>query len=495
MTFFLAIDQGTTSTRAIIFNELGQPLTLSQHDFQQYYPDDGWVEHDPEEIWQTTLQSCREAIQQAGLKTTDITGIGITNQRETSIVWDKQTGVPIHRAIVWQDRRTASHCDTLKAQGLEPRITEKTGLLLDPYFSATKLMWLLEHVPGARERATRGELLFGTIETFLLWRLTGGQHHYSDITNASRTLLFNIHTEQWDDELLALFHIPPSLLPRIVNNHGDFGSTLPDLLGTAIPICAMAGDQQAAAFGQACFSKGMVKSTYGTGCFMLLHTGKQIVRSAHQLLSTIQYRLPNDIAYGLEGSIFIAGAAVQWLRDGLQLIQTSSDIETLSNQVTDNGGVYFVPAFTGLGAPYWNPHARGAIVGLTRDTKAAHLAKATLEAVCYQSRDLVDALHNDGVPIARMRVDGGMSVNNELLQFLADILQIEVQRPRCVETAALGVAYLTGLQQGIYKSLEEISQLWQLGSTFQPRMSAQKSEQLYQKWQHWVNWLNKESQQ
>jgi glycerol kinase len=490
MTYILSIDQGTTSSRAVIFNEKGNIQAIGQHEISQYFPHDGWVEHDPEQIWSTTLQSCFDALNNAKLSATDIAGIGITNQRETTVVWNKHTGKPIYRAIVWQDRRTAEICKKLKNEGHEKNITQKTGLLLDPYFSATKLNWILDNVSDARRQAELGELLFGTIETWLLWRLTDGRSHFTDVTNASRTMLFNIHTQQWDDELLQLFNIPKLILPEIVDNYGDFGVLDKNLLGAAIPVCAMAGDQQAAAFGQACFHLGMIKSTYGTGCFVLLNTGNIPTTSHHKLLTTIQYRIPGHLAYGLEGSIFIAGAAVQWLRDNLGLIQRSSDIQTLAEQVSDNGGVYFVPAFTGLGAPYWNPHARGMIAGLTRDTYAGHLARATLEAVCYQTRDLLHAMQEDGADINCLRVDGGMVVNDHLMQFLADILAVRVERPKIVETTALGVAFLAGLQLGIYRSLTEITALWQLEHTFSPAMSLTARERLYDKWLYWVGRVN-----
>lgn len=490
MTYILSIDQGTTSSRAVIFNKHGDIQAIGQHEISQYFPHDGWVEHDPEQIWSTTLQSCFDALNHAKLSALDIAGIGITNQRETTVVWNKKTGKSIYRAIVWQDRRTADWCEKLKLEGHESNITQKTGLLLDPYFSATKLAWILDNVPYARQQAEQGELLFGTIETWLLWRLTEGRSHLTDVTNASRTMLMDIHTQQWDEELLQLFNIPKLLLPKIVDNYGDFGLLDKNLLGAAIPICAMAGDQQAAAFGQACFHPGMIKSTYGTGCFVLLNTGDKPAVSHHKLLSTIQYRIPGHLAYGLEGSIFIAGAAVQWLRDNLRLIQRSSEIQALAEQVPNNGGVYFIPAFTGLGAPYWNPYARGMITGLTRDTHAGHIARATLEAVCYQTCDLLNAMQEDGAKIDCLRVDGGMTVNDSLLQFLADILSVRVERPKVVETTALGVAFLAGLQLGIYRSLAEITALWQLEHTFNPAMALTERERLYGKWLYWVEKVN-----
>jgi glycerol kinase len=492
--YFLAIDQGTSSSRAIIFDQTAHIIAIGQHDFPQYYPADGWVEHDPEQIWQTTLQSCHDALSKANLPASAITGIGITNQRETTIIWDKNTGQPIYRAIVWQDRRTTADCDALIQQGADKLVHQKTGLVLDPYFSASKIAWVLTHVPNAKLKAQAGELLFGTIETFLLWRLTNGKQHLTDVTNASRTALMNLYTCDWDDELLKLFDIPRQLLPTIVDNHGNFGVTDKTVFDAEIPINAMIGDQQAAAFGQACFKPGMMKSTYGTGCFVLVNTGNQPVYSTHQLLTTVQYCLPQQATvYGLEGSIFIAGAAVQWLRDGLHLIRSSKEIQTLAATVQDNGGVYFIPAFTGLGAPYWNPHARGMITGLTRDTNAGHLAKATLEAVCYQTKDLLSALQLDKVDVNCLRVDGGMAVNNELMQFLADILAVEVHRPAIVETTALGAALLVGLQAGIYTSLSDIEQLWQLEHRFAPTMQAELYQHLYQTWLHWITTLNQAS--
>ncbi|NNM59008.1 MAG: glycerol kinase GlpK [Legionellales bacterium] len=489
MSYILVVDQGTTSSRSLVFNERGQPLAIGQHEIKQYYPQNAWVEHDAEMIWLTTLQACVDVLAQAKVSVSEIIGLGITNQRETTVVWNKHTGKPIYHAIVWQDRRTTQWCENLKAQGYEKTVTEKTGLLLDPYFSASKLAWLLDNIPNARKQAEEGLLLFGTIDTWILWQLTKGRSHYTDVTNASRTLLFNIHTQQWDTELLTLFNIPKYMLPEVKDNCADFGEVDKAWFGCAIPICAMAGDQQSAAFGQACFHSGMVKSTYGTGAFMLLHTGSQPVLSQHKLLTTIQYRVGDQLAYGLEGSIFIAGAAVQWLRDNLHLIQHADEIQALAEQVPDNGDVYFIPAFTGLGAPYWDPHARGMITGLTRDTQAGHLARATLEAVCYQTRDLLQAMQKDGAKIDCLRVDGGMTVNDTLMQSLADILAIRVERPVVIETTALGVAFLTGLQQGLYASMAEISDLWQLQQGFMPLLPARDREERYQKWLYWVKKL------
>ena len=481
--YLLAIDQGTTSSRAIVFSAQGLPLASAQQEFQQYFPQDGWVEHDAEELWLTTLKVCREALASQGLRADEVLAIGITNQRETTLVWDAASGTPIHPAIVWQDRRTADYCAGLKAAGHEARVAEKTGLLIDPYFSATKLRWMLDNVPGARERAERGELRFGTVDSFLLWRLTGGKVHRTDASNASRTLLFNIHSQQWDDELLDLFDIPRSLLPQVLDCAAEFGSTEPELLGAAIPVLGMAGDQQAALIGQACFAPGMVKSTYGTGCFMIQNTGATPVVSRNRLLTTVGYRLNGKVTYAVEGSIFVAGAAVQWLRDGIKLISDARDSEPLAEQTGDSCGVYLVPAFTGLGAPYWDPKARGAIFGLTRDTGIKEIVTAGLQSVCYQTRDLLEAMRQDGAaePSA-LRVDGGMVVNNWVMQFLADVLGVPVERPAVTETTALGVAYLAGLQAGLYRDLEEIAGHWHRQQRFVPRMAAEHRNRLYAGW-------------
>lgn len=485
MTYYiLAIDQGTTSSRAMVFNQKGEAICQHQLEITQYYPRDGWVAHDPDEIWQTTLTCCQKAIADASLKASDITAIGISNQRETTLIWNRETGQPIGRAIVWQDRRTAAFCDRLKAKpGISEKVTKKTGLLLDPYFSATKIKWLLDNVPGSREQAERGELAFGTVDTFLLWKLTKGRRHATDATNASRTLLFNIHTQQWDKELLDLFDVPHALLPEVLDNCADFGTTDPELLGHPIPITAMVGDQQAATVGQVCFQSGMVKSTYGTGCFLLLNTGSKAILSRNHLLTTIVYRLNGRVTYGLEGSIFIAGAAIKWLRDKLHLIETAEETAVLAASVEDNGGVYLVPAFTGLGAPYWDPHARAALLGLTRNSSRAHIARAALEAVCYQTRDLMEAMIQDGGgELETLRVDGGMVANDWLLQCLADLLNTEVDRPQCIETSALGAAYLAGLGAGIYQSLEEISELWKVDNRFTPQMDETRRQYLYKGW-------------
>ncbi|MFZ2289128.1 MAG: glycerol kinase GlpK [Halopseudomonas yangmingensis] len=483
----LAIDQGTTSSRAILFDSEAHPLALNQQEFTQYFPHDGWVEHDGEQIWQSTLSVCRQAIRDSGISPGQIAGIGITNQRETTLLWDACTGELLHRAIVWQDRRTADFCEQLRRAGHEPLISERTGLLIDPYFSGTKLRWLLDNVPGARQRAERGELRFGTVDCFLLWRLSGGKVHRTDASNASRTLLFNIHSQQWDPDLLQLLDIPASLLPEVMDCAAHFGETDPELFGSAIPICAMAGDQQAALVGQACFSPGMVKSTYGTGCFMVMNTGSQPVTSSNRLLTTVAYRLDGQVTYALEGSIFVAGAAVQWLRDGLKLIQHAGETEALAQQADEHSGVYLVPAFTGLGAPYWDPQARGAIFGLTRDTGIAEIVSAGLQSVCFQTRDLLEAMTADGAhATAALRVDGGMVVNNWVVQSLANILGVPVERPQVTETTALGVAYLAGLQCGLFDSLEQIAAHWRCQRSFSPQMDAKRRESLYQGWREAV---------
>lgn len=481
--YLLAIDQGTTNSRAIIFHRSGK--LIAQHDLplQQFFPNDGWVEQNPEEMFDRTLTCCRSVIDKSGLAVSNIAAIGLTNQRETTIVWEKHSGRPIYPAIVWQDRRTAQQCLALADALPNAVIQAKTGLLLDPYFSATKIAWILDHVPSARERAARGELLFGTVDTYLLWRLTGGLVHATDASNASRTLLFNIHDQTWDADLLKAFNIPENLLPTVMDNAADFGVTVSDYLGEALPILGMAGDQQAATIGQACFHPGMVKSTYGTGCFMLLNTGDRVLTSQHKLLSTVAYRLQGKVTYGLEGSIFSAGVTIKWLRDTLGLIQSAAESEHLAKSVADTGGVYLIPAFTGLGAPHWDPEARGALLGLTRNTQRAHIARAALEAVAYQTRDLLNVMSEDaGSPITAIRVDGGMTPNHWLMQFLADMLRIPVTRPRCVETTALGAAYLAGLQAGLYGSLSDIEKCWEEEAVFKPTMNEKTSVSLYQGW-------------
>jgi len=479
----LAIDQGTTSSRAILFAADGSPQHSAQQEFAQHFPADGWVEHDGEDIWHSTLAVCREVLDKAGISASEVAGIGITNQRETTLLWDAESGELLHHAIVWQDRRTADFCARLKADGHETLISERTGLLIDPYFSATKLRWLLDEVPDARARAERGELRFGTVDCFLLWRLTGGQVHRTDATNASRTMLFNIHTQQWDEELLSLLDIPASLLPEVMDSAADFGQTDASVLGASVPVCGIAGDQQAALIGQACFSPGMVKSTYGTGCFMVMNTGDTPIRSQNRLLTTVGYRLKGHTTYALEGSIFVAGAAIQWLRDGLKLIQHAGETEALARQAGDHNGVYLVPAFTGLGAPYWDPAARGAIFGLTRDTGIAQIVAAGLQSVCFQTRDLLDAMQADGAQnTAALRVDGGMVINNWVVQELANILGVTVDRPQVTETTALGAAYLAGLQLGIFKNLDDIASHWACERTFTPVMAEEQRSALYEGW-------------
>jgi glycerol kinase len=483
----LAIDQGTTSTRAIVFDRTGLPVATAQRELRQFYPHDGWVEHDPEDIWNDTLAVCRAALHQAGLSAGDVAAIGITNQRETTVLWDRATGQPLHNAIVWQDRRTAEACRRLTADGVEPLVTERTGLLIDPYFSATKLAWLLDHVPGARARAERDELCFGTIDSFLLYRLTSGRVHATDATNAARTLLFDIHRQDWDRDMLRLFGIPAELLPAVFDNSTLFGTTRADLFGASIPITGMAGDQQAATFGQACFEPGMIKSTYGTGCFALMNIGEKAGCSANRLLCTLAYRLDGRPTYAIEGSIFVAGAAIQWLCDGLRVIADAAASERHANDLPDTQNVYFVPAFTGLGAPHWDPDARGAILGLTRDTGISHIVRAALEAVCYQTRDLMEAMAADGGarPNA-LRVDGGMVRNDWLCQFLADILNLPVERPVVTETTALGAACLAGLEVGVYRSLDSVAAAWQRDRRFEPSMDAGRRDRLYDGWQRAV---------
>lgn len=481
--YILAIDQGTTSSRALVFDSAGNQVSVGQQEFTQHFPANGWVEHDPEEIWKTTLDSCHAALKQAGIGASNILCIGITNQRETTVVWDRKTGEAIHRAIVWQDRRTANYCAELKKDaGLVEKIQQKTGLLLDPYFSATKLRWILDEVPGARERATRGELAFGTIDSYLLWRLSKGSSHATDATNASRTMLFNVETQQWDSELLELFDIPESVLPEVKDCAADFGQCDAEFLGSAIPISGMIGDQQAAAFGQGCFSEGMAKSTYGTGCFLLMNTGNKIVVSENKLLGTVAYRLNGNTCYAVEGSIFMAGATMQWIRDGLKLIDKAADSEALAKQTSDDLSVYLVPAFTGLGAPYWDPDARGAIFGMTRDTGVKEIVTAALLSVCYQTRDLVDAIAADGAKLQTLRVDGGMVNNDYMCQKLADILNVDVHRPVITETTALGAAYMAGLQQGLFSSLDEIARKWQLDKEYRPSQSEAWREKRYSGW-------------
>jgi glycerol kinase len=472
MSFILALDQGTTSSRAIVFDRGGAIRACAQKEFPQHFPQRGWVEHDPREIWSSQMEVAQAALGQAGLRAADLAALGITNQRETTVLWDRRSGEPIHNAIVWQDRRTAGFCDELVRAGHGDLITRKTGLVIDAYFSGSKLRWLLDHVPGARERARRGELAFGTIDTWLLWKLTGGAAHFTDPSNASRTLLFNLHTGQWDEELLRLLDVPGELLPQVRSSSEVYGETAPGLFGARVPIAGIAGDQQAALFGQNCFSRGMVKNTYGTGCFLLMNTGAQPAVSRHRLLATVAWKIGADTDYALEGSVFVGGAVVQWLRDGLRLIASSTEVEPLAASVPDCGGVYLVPAFAGLGAPHWDQYARGTITGLTRGTTAGHIARAALEGIAFQVADVLDVMREDvGIPIPELRVDGGASANNLLLQFQADLLQVPVVRPKVAETTAFGAAALAGLAVGFWKDRNEVRQAWQPDRIFEPSMS------------------------
>lgn len=480
--YILSIDQGTTSSRAMLFDDDGRARFTAQQEFTQHFPQDGWVEHNPEEIWATTLQVVGKALDKASADQCEVVAIGITNQRETTVVWDRETGLPVYNAIVWQDRRTAEFCASLRERDLESTVRDKTGLLLDPYFSGTKINWILDNVEGVRQRAEKGELVFGTIDSFLIWRLTGGHVHATDATNASRTLLFNIHQQCWDSELLEMLSIPSSMLPDVRDCAADYGRTIPELFGAEIPIAGVAGDQQAALIGQACFESGMIKSTYGTGCFMILNTGDQALKSNNRLLTTVAYRLAGKTTYALEGSIFVAGAAVQWLRDGLGIIKSAGDTQAMAESLDSNTGVYLVPAFTGLGAPHWDPDARGAIFGITRDTGPAELVRATLESVCYQTFDLLEAKRRDGMQPTRLRVDGGMVQNDWLCSFLADVLDIIVERPVETETTALGAAYLAGLQIGLFESTEEIAQKWQADREFSPQMEKEHRQLLLADW-------------
>ncbi len=481
--YILALDQGTTSSRAIVFAHDGSIVSVAQKEFTQIFPQPGWVEHDPEEIWSTQLGVAAEAITKAGLTTEQIHAIGITNQRETTVVWDRKTGKPVYNAIVWQDRRTADFCDKLKRKNLHILIQQRTGLVVDAYFSASKIKWILDHVEGARARAEKGELCFGTIDTWLLWNLTKGQVHVTDVSNASRTMLMNLQTLQWDGELEKIFDIPGNMLPQIRSSSEVYGTTQNILTATNIPIAGIAGDQQSALFGQMCTKQGMVKNTYGTGCFMLMNTGEKAVISRNNLLTTVAWKINGKTEYALEGSVFIAGAVVQWLRDGLGIIRSSGDVEKLAAKVTDSEGVYLVPAFTGLGAPYWNQHARGTMVGMTRGTTAAHIAKAALDSIAYQTVDVLKAMEADaGISIAELRVDGGATVNNLLMQFQSDVLHTNVVRPQITETTALGAAYLAGLATGYWSSIDEIQQQWKVDRKFEPLMDDEKRTALYNGW-------------
>lgn len=486
-SYILALDQGTTSSRAIIFNHNGQPIATAQKEFTQFFPQPGWVEHDPMEIWSTQLGVAAEAITQTGLTIQHIAAIGITNQRETTVVWNRHTGQPVYKAIVWQDRRTGDYCDSLHNNGWANRIQEKTGLIPDAYFSATKLRWILQNVVGAMEQAKAGDLCFGTIDSWLLWNLTRGKVHATDVSNASRTMLFNIHSLDWDDDLLELFDIPKAILPKVCSSSEVYGFTEHILTAKPVPIAGIAGDQQAALFGQLCTRPGMVKNTYGTGCFMLMNTGQKPVLSKHKLLTTVAWQIKGETTYALEGSVFMGGAVVQWLRDGLGLIRTAAEIEELALQVEDHGDVYLVPAFAGLGAPYWNPHARGTLVGMSRGTKAAHIARAALESICYQTTDVLKAMEADaGFPIAELRVDGGATVNNLLMQMQSDVLRTSVVRPTITETTALGAAFLAGLAVGFWSNPSSIQDLWQTDRVFQPHRDENRFLSMYQGWQRAV---------
>ena len=478
----IAIDQGTTSTRSVLFSDKGQPLFTSQTEFTQFFPEDGWVEHNPEEIWQSVLSTCGEVFAESKKLGGSIAGLGITNQRETSLIWNRASGEVVYNAIVWQDRRTANFCADLKSQGYESMVTNKTGLLLDPYFSASKIAWILDHDSNIRAQAERGELAFGTIDSFLIWKLTGGKVHATDATNAARTMLYNIHDNHWDEELLELFNIPASLLPEVHDCASDFGQTDAELFGETIKIAGVAGDQHAASIGQACFEPGMIKSTYGTGCFVMVNTGDKAIASEHRLLTTIAYRLKGETTYAIEGSIFNAGTAVQWLRDGLGIIKSAGETEAIASGLNGNKGVYLVPAFTGMGAPYWDAEARGALYGLTRDTGPEEIVRATLESVCYQTNDLFMAMAEDGVEPSIIRVDGGMVANDCLVQQLSDTINLRVQRPVVTETTALGAAYLAGLQTGVFESLDDLASYWQREADFEPKMETDTREQLLAGW-------------
>jgi len=483
MTCILALDQGTSSSRSIVFKPDGSVLAVAQQEFRQIYPQPGWVEHDPQEIWTSQLATARQALQQAGISAAQVASLGITNQRETTVVWRRDTGQAIYNAIVWQDRRAEPECLRLRQAGAAPLVQQKTGLVVDAYFSATKLQWILNQVPGARAMAERGELAFGTVDSWLMWQLSGGAVHATDVSNAARTMLFNIHTNQWDAELLKLLDIPASVLPEVHPSASDFGRTQAQWLGSELPIGGVAGDQQSALFGQACFQAGQAKNTYGTGCFMLMHTGGQCQTSHHGLISTSAAQADSTPAYALEGSVFIGGAVVQWLRDGLRAFDKSADVQALAESVPDAGGVVLVPAFTGLGAPYWHADARGAMVGLSRGTTMAHIARAALESIAFQSTALLQAMNQDAVqPVTELRVDGGACVNNLLMQFQADLLGIPVLRPEVIETTALGAAYLAGLTAGIYQSPQELAQHWRVERRFEPRMTRDEAQSLIAHW-------------
>ena len=486
--YILALDQGTTSSRSLLFDHQGKIVSLAQKEFTQHYPNPGWVEHDPEEIWSTQFGTLAEALAKASISMKQVAGIGITNQRETTLVWERSSGKPVYNAIVWQDRRTAEYCDQLKSAGMAEEIRKRTGLVIDAYFSATKLKWILDNVDGARTRAQNGELAFGTIDSWLAWKLSGGELHVTDVSNASRTMLMNIQDLQWDPELLKLFDIPPGVLPTIKPSSKIYGVTGNVVPGSRIPIAGIAGDQQAALFGQMCTEPGMVKNTYGTGCFMLMNTGEKLIDSKNNLLTTIAWQIDDKVTYALEGSVFIAGAVVQWLRDELGMIRNSAAVETLSKKVKDTGGVYMVPAFAGLGAPHWNQYARGTIFGLTRGSSKAHIARAAIDSIAYQVYDVLKAMEADsGINIKELRVDGGATVNKHLMQFQSDILDCRVIRPRITETTASGAAYLAGLAVGYWKNIGEIQSQWQPDKTFKPKMENEKRAELLKGWQRAVN--------
>ncbi len=481
--YILALDQGTTSSRAILFNHSGSIAEVAQKEFEQIFPEPGWVEHNPDDIWSSQVAVAAEVVSKAGIKAKQIAAIGITNQRETTLVWDKNTGEPVYNAIVWQDRRTASTTDRLEDEGYADLFQEKTGLVLDPYFSGTKIQWILDNVDGARAKAENGDLLFGTVDTWLIWKMTNGQKHVTDVTNASRTLIYNIHDLEWDEELLDILDIPASMLPEVASSSEIYAKTAGDIFATRIPIAGIAGDQQAALFGQICTQKGMAKNTYGTGCFMLMNTGNKPIKSQNNLLTTIAWQVNGETEYALEGSVFIGGAVVQWLRDGLKLISSSSEIEELAAKVEHADGVYLVPAFSGLGAPHWDPHARGTITGITRGTTDAHIARAALEAIAFQSTDLLKAMESDsGIKLKELRVDGGASVNNLLMQFQADLLRVPVIRPTVSETTALGAAYLAGLAVGFWESKDEIARQWKIAKQYEPDMDSSVIEERYAGW-------------
>ncbi|WP_194975509.1 glycerol kinase GlpK [Aquiflexum lacus] len=492
--YIMALDQGTTSSRSIIFNKKGQIVSVAQKDFKQYFPKSGWVEHDPQEIWTSQSAVLIESLANEGIKASDIAAIGITNQRETTILWDRKNGKPIYNAIVWQDRRTSAYCDKLKATGKAEMITSKTGLIIDAYFSATKIKWILDNVEGARDKADKGELAFGTVDTWLVWKLTGGKHHLTDITNASRTMIYNIHNKEWDKELLDLFGIPKSILPEVKSSSEVYGETTGDILSVKIPIAGIAGDQQAALFGQLCTQPGMTKTTYGTGCFLVMNTGEKPVKSNNRLLTTVAWEVNGKVNYALEGSVFIGGAAIQWLRDGIEFFGHAKESEKLAISLEDNDGVYFVPALAGLGAPHWDQDARGAFFGITRGTTIAHMTRAALEAIAYQVYDVLKAMEKDsGEPTKELRVDGGATANNFLMQFQSDILDCKITRPKIIETTAIGAAFLAGLAVGFWKDEEELKSLWEADKSFEPKMNKDKVEKYLHFWHKAVerskNWV------